>query len=266
MKNIKYYIKIYFMIAAQYLKERLQFRVDFAISILGMIFVNLIAIVNMYVIFNNIETIGGWGYWDMLFMYGFSLIAMSPQQLLLDNGWQLPSKVMSGDFIKYCFRPVNILFYYMSEVVDIKGFSQFILGIVILVLAWKKHGIPFNCINAFMLLIFMFSSILICMALMIVSSAMGFLGGGTNSMMMLASDLKGYSTYPLDIFGKVLKVIFTFILPIGFIAYYPVQFFLNKGGNVSLVTYLSPFIGVLFFYISCKIWITAANNYSGTGS
>lgn len=266
MENIKYYIKIYFMIAGQYLKERLQFRADFFISIFGMIFVNLITIANFYVVFNNIETIGGWGYWDMLFVYGFSLVAMSPQQLLLDNGWQLPHKIITGDFIKYCFRPVNILFYYMSEIVDIKGFSQLILGIVILVWAWIKQGIPFDFVNIVMLIIFMFSAVLICMSLMIASSAMGFLGGGTNSMMMFASDLKGYSIYPLDIFGKIFKVIFTFIIPIGYIAYYPAQFFLKKGEDMSLISCLSPVIAIVLFYIACNIWIKAANSYSGTGS
>ena len=141
MRRIGYYIKIYLMIVSQYLKERLQFRADFAFSILGMILINIAGMASFWVIFNNINALAGWSYEEMMFLYGFSLVAMSPQQLFLDNAWRLSHMVVTGDFIRYCFRPVNILFYYMSEVIDVKGFSQLGLGSIILIWSWNRIGI-----------------------------------------------------------------------------------------------------------------------------
>lgn len=266
VKTIKFYIKIYFMVVAQYLKERLQFRADFIISIFGMILINLSGIATFWVIFKNINVLAGWSYEEVLFLYGFALIAMSLQQLLLDNAWRLSYMVVTGNFIRYCFRPVNILFYYMSEIIDVKGISQFGLGTAILIWSWSKLSIPLSVSNILMFILLMFSAILICMALMISSSALGFMGGGTNALMFVASDLKGYGTYPLTIFNKFFRTLFTFIMPIGFIAYYPAQYFLRTSEEISILTYLSPIIGVVFFYVACKIWITCANRYSGTGS
>ena len=254
------------MIISQYIKERLQFRADFIVSIFGMILINLSGIVTFWVIFQNINVLAGWSYEEVLFLYAFSLIAMSPQQLFLDNAWTLSNKVVTGDFIRYCFRPINILFYFMSEVIDVKGFSQFGIGLAILIWSWSKLSIPLSLLNIFMFIFLMFAAVLICMALMIVSSAIGFMGGGTNALMFIASDLKGYGSYPLTIFNKFFKALFTFVVPIGFIAYYPAQFFLRTKGEISNLTYLSPVIGIVFFYVSCKIWIACANRYSGTGS
>ena len=104
------------------------------------------------------------------------------------------------------------------------------------------------------------------MAMMISSSALGFLGGASNSLMFVASQLKGYGSYPLTIFNKFFKVLFTFLIPVGFIAYYPAQYFLRGKSEISILTYFSPLIGIVFFYISCRIWIACANHYSGTGS
>ena len=154
----------------------------------------------------------------------------------------------------------------MSEMVDVKGFSQFGIGSVLLIIAWKKLGIELTAGNIIMFLILWIGAVFICMSLIILSSTFGFMGGGTNAAVFLAADLKDYSRYPLSIFGKGLKFLFTFILPIGFIAYYPAGFFLGKQGNEVVLSYISPIIGVLFFGVSCKIWEFFAERYAGTGS
>ena len=266
MKKLHYYLRIYFLVASQYLKERMQYRADFVCDIVGMIVTNLCGIATFWVIFQNITEMGGFNFNEMLFMYGFSLMAMSPQQLLLDNAWMLSHKIVTGDFIKYCFRPINVLFYYMSERVDVKGFSQFGIGLVLLVIAWRRLAIPLTVFNLIMFLILWIGAVLICMALIVLSSTFGFMGGGTNAAVFLASDLKGYGRYPLTIFNKVLKFLFTFILPIGFIAYYPAGFFFGRQGSDTILTYISPIIGVVFFWVSCKIWEYFAQRYAGTGS
>ena len=174
--------------------------------------------------------------------------------------------MVTGDFIRFCFRPVNILFYFMSETIDIKGFSQMVLGTVILVWSWCKLGLIVTPVRILLLLFFLFGAVLICMALMIFASTFGFMGGETNAAVFMASDLKGYGEYPLTIFNKFLRFIFTFCIPIGFIAYYPSCFFMFGRDQVSVLTYLSPLFGIVFFVLASKFWIYYANRYAGTGS
>ncbi len=266
LKKIRYYTRIYFMLAAQYLKQRMQFRADFVMEIFGMLIVNLVEFLTFWVVFHSITELGGWNFYEMLFLYGFSLMAMSPQQLLLDNGWSLSHKVVTGDFLKYCFRPMNLLFYFMSETVDVKGFSQWFLGIVMFVYSWNKLGIPVTFVNILLLLVFMSGAVLICMGLLIFSCAFGFMGGATNAAMVLASDLKGYSRYPLTVFHKAIRIIFTVVIPVGFVAYYPASFFVKAKENIPVIVYFSPVIGMIFFLLTCKFWLYHARKYAGTGS
>lgn len=60
-------------------------------------------------------------------------------------------------------------------------------------------------------------------------------------------------------------MIFTFVMPIAFIAYYPSLVILRPDA-VPLLSWLSPFIGIVFFLISYRIWMLGAMKYSGTGS
>jgi len=88
---------------------------------------------------------------------------------------------------------------------------------------------------------------------------------GSGYIMVTAFKFKDYAKYPITIFNTVFRFVFTFIIPIAFIAYYPSLFFLRPD-NIPLLAWLSPLLGLLFFYISYKIWMKGAISYNGTGS
>jgi len=140
-RGLRFYASIYFKIIAQDFKSKMSYRADFIISMLGMIITNISGFVTFYIMFRNFETINGWNYYEMLFLYGFSLIALTPMQCLFDNNWNLRYAVFEGDFIKYCFRPINIFFYFISEVFDVKGLGQLLMGSLTLGYAWHHLGL-----------------------------------------------------------------------------------------------------------------------------
>ena len=77
--------------------------------------------------------------------------------------------------------------------------------------------------------------------------------------------MKDYAKYPVTIFNDVFKFIFTFIIPVAFMAYYP-SLAILRPDNVPVLTYLSPFLGILAFYGSYKLWMKGAGKYDGSGS
>ena len=141
-RGLGFYARIYRKILIQDLKSKMSYRADFIISTFGMIMTNLSGFITFMILFHNFPTINGWDYYHMLFLYGFSLVALTPVQCFFDNNWNLRFMVQSGDFIKYCFRPVNVFFYFISEVFDVKGLGQLAFGIGTIVYAWIKIGIP----------------------------------------------------------------------------------------------------------------------------
>ena len=120
--KLRFYIRIYRKVLVQDLKSKMSYRSDFIISLIGMLFTNISGFITFWILFQNFPSINGWGYYEMMFLYGFSLVSLTPVQCFFDNNWQLRMYVYSGDFIKYCFRPINLFFYYQSEIFDIKGY------------------------------------------------------------------------------------------------------------------------------------------------
>lgn len=264
-RKLSYYVSLYFKIITQDIKSKMSYRSDFIISTIGMIFTNIADLLAFYIIFLNFSSIQGWTYYEMLFLYGFSLISFTPLQCLFDNNWNLRMQVYSGDFIKYCFRPVNIFFYFMSEVFDVKGVGQLLFGIATLIYAWSKLQLDVSFIIIIQLVFLLITSSLFMIAIMNIAAASCFILVNSGYIMVMSSRFRDYAKYPVTVFSPVFRFIFTFIIPIAFVAYYPSLIFIRPD-NVPLLTYLSPLLGMLFFWISYKIWMKGARSYSFTGS
>ena len=167
-RGLRFYFKIYFKILAQDIKSKMSYRADFLISTIGMICTNISGFISFWILFRNFPSINGWGYYEMLFLYGFSLVSLTPVQCLFDNNWSLRQYVYSGDFIKYCFRPINLFFYYQSEVFDIKGLGQLAFGIGTIAYSWANMDLPFDVIALLKLIVFLITASLIMISLPII--------------------------------------------------------------------------------------------------
>ncbi|QJC53589.1 ABC transporter permease [Paenibacillus albicereus] len=261
-----YYGRIYFSIASQYIKAKLQYRADFLISMIGMIFTNLAGIFPVWVIFNSIPELHGLGFHEMLFIYSFSLLALSPLQLFFDNIWSIWSHLLSGTFIKYYLKPINVMFYYMSEVFDLKGLSQVVMGAAGIWYASSELGLDWTAGHVLLFLLTLLGSSLIMVSLMILAASTGFWIMDPFHVISLISRFRDFAKYPVSIFNDFFKFVFTFIFPIACIAFFPSQLFLGAGGETPAMAYASPLIGIALFLIASAVWKKGINSYSGTGS
>ena len=106
-KTLARYGRLYVLLEAQYIKARMNYRVDFIVSSIGMIFSNIASLLVFWVLFRTIPRLAGWTFEEILFIYGFYLLAVSPAQIFFDH--ILPTLSPSGSwrFIppSFCFVP-----------------------------------------------------------------------------------------------------------------------------------------------------------------
>jgi ABC-2 type transport system permease protein len=265
LTDLRYYARIYLMIMRQYLKARMEYRADFVISSLGMLAASISGVGVFYVIFETIPDLKGWTFYELLFIYGFYLLALCPLQIFFDNIWTLRVHVLEGTFIKYYFRPLNMMFYFMSERVDIKGFTQLVLGLAILVYASNKLALEWTIPKMLLFLMLLFSSSLVTISMLTIAACSAFWIMFSYPVMALAFKIREFSQYPMNIFSGAFRFLFTYVIPIGFVAFYPSQVYLRPQ-EANLLVYLSPLVGIASFVLAYKVWSIGVNRYTGTGS
>jgi len=266
MKTLARYLKIYFMIISQFIKTRLQYRADFIVGSIGMLFANASNLMVVWLIFGSVPSVKGWTYHELLFMTGFFVMALTPQQLFFDVFWNLGWQLQSGQFIKYYFRPLNMMFYFTSQSFDLKGLVQLAFGIGMIAYAGLRLEVAWSFPRVLLLVVNWMSASLIMIAILIAALSSSFWIINSNSLTGTIMTVREFGRYPLDIFSKAFRWIFTFIAPIGFLAFYPCQMLLKPWTEVSPAAWFSPVAGFVSFAIAVAIWRKGVRSYSGTGS
>ena len=259
------YVRIYFMMIGQDFKSKMHYRADFIVSSLAILAINFLGIVSFRLMFNAVDSIGGYSYNEMIFIYSFALLAQVIPQLFFDNLWWLGSYCEDGSFMKYCFKPVNMYFYFIAEVFDAKGLGQLVFSIIMIIVSWKRLAIPVTFTNILVLVVTVLGASMLLAGIMTLSAAMAFITIHGDTVMNFMMRFRDYGQYPTSIFGKIFRFIFTYILPIGFICFYPSLYFLRPENNAAMA-FVSPLVGAVVFYIGYKVWMALAMRYAGTGT
>lgn len=265
MHRLRDYFRLYFLIEAQYIKARLHYRADFFITSIGMVLSSLATIAVFWALFHSITALAGWTFEEMIFIYGFYLIAISPMQIFFDHIWQLRFEVEDGRFIKYYFRPLNMMFYYMSEMFDIKGVVQLLVGIGLLVYASANLALDWSVGRVLLLLAILAGGALVQISLVCMAAMSAFWIIDSWPVLSLTWKMREMAPYPMTIFSSAFRILFTFVIPVGFIAFYPSTLILRPG-EVPVVAYLAPLVGLGAFALMYRVWTSGVNSYSGTGS
>lgn len=250
---------------SQYIKVKMQYGLDIFVSSLAMAMVSLSGLFVYWIVFQSINNLGGWGYYDIMFLYSLYLIVVSPSQIVLDNLWNLKTHIMDGSFIKYLIRPINSLFYYISEIVDIKGFAQLLIGGGCLIYSITKISVNWTLGTALLLMFFSVCGMFIIAALRLLAASTSFWIMNSLFVNMFITKIIDLAKYPISIYNKLFQILFTFLIPIGFASFYPAELILDLSRFTPFYL-LAPLFASLLIVLSYQLWFLGIKKYSGTGS
>lgn len=143
--------------------------------------------------------------------------------------------------------------------------SRFLQSIIILIIAISNIDVNWNLYKIITLIFMLLSSILIFLGLFILAAAYCFVTiKGLEVRNVFTDGGKHMAQYPIGIFRKGIVVIFTFIIPYGFVNYYPLLYILGKKSSNLYV--ISPLITIIYLIPCIIIFYKGVKKYSGVGS
>lgn len=79
MKTMKRYGKLYYLFIKNHLKVMMEYRVDFLIGISSVMLQQFAGIFFVKIVFDHIEQLNGWTFYEILFIYGIAIRASIPE-------------------------------------------------------------------------------------------------------------------------------------------------------------------------------------------
>lgn len=260
------YIRLHRIFIAQYLKKLMEYKADFLLGAVGLLFTQVIQIAFLGIIFSQIPALIGWSFEQILFIYGFSLIAKALDHLFTDNLWMVGYRIIrKGEFDKYLTRPINTLYHVIAENFCVDAFGELLTCFLLLGYSIPKLGLPFYWYTIPLLLVVVVFATLIYTSLKIMTAAISFwtkASGHITHMLYMTND---FSKYPVSIYNKAVQTVITYIIPFAFTAYYPATFFLT-GENPLFCIGGTVVAGTVLFALALFIWHRGLSAYESAGS
>ena len=142
----------------------------------------------------------------------------------------------------------------------------FIIALILIIIAGTQLAVQWTIWTILLLIVNLISSALIIISILVGGMSTSFWIINPGWLPVTLSEIRDVSQYPLNIYNKAFRVIFTFFIPIGFICFYPCLPLLRPISEVPLASWFSPFVGIILFLFVYQLWKKGINHYSGTGS
>ncbi len=258
------YPKLYLEMMKARIRVLVEYKTDFLVDIATQIVRSIIGVVFIWVLFQNINSINGWSFGEMLFLSGFSQLVFGIFNSFFAI-WIFEFLVVRGEFDKILIKPVNALFQLITHELDIEHVGDIILALAIIAISSQMIGLSWNLGNMLLFILFSITGVIILFSLALITSSFSFWFGRSNTLTEVIYHLTEFTKYPLEVYNIFITFSVSFIVPFAFVNYYPAQLFIGKGIAPGFA-YLTPVVAIITFAAAYSVWKLGLKNYQSTGS
>jgi len=265
--EIKRYIKIWRISLYCSLMQRMAYRFNFFLMCVGVFLDMILTLVFINVIFGFIDNLSGWTYEQALIVVASYMIIEGLMWATCAYLAGISSNIKTGEMDCIIVKPVDTQFLVSVYKGDPEDWSRVITALLVLIYAVKNLDIAGIVLakNIFFYIILLFNSFIIIYSITLVVKSISFWTIEAGALWRFGQNITEMSKYPTDIFfHKAVRIIFSTIIPIAFIATVPAKI-LIFGFDFYLI-FFSFILAISFFAISRKFWLFALKNYSSASS
>ena len=215
-------MSLYLKFMKIHLKSELQYKMSFILSFLSQFFVFFGYYFTIICLFDKFSNIKGFTMYEVLLTFGIIQFGFSFCETFFRGVDQFDDLIVSGNFDRLLLRSQNILLQVFANEVSFIKASRLIQSIIILIIAIINIDVVWNIEKIITLIFMIMSSVFVFLSIFILSAAYCFLTvKGLEVRNVFTDGGKHMAQYPIGIFKKGFVFFFTFIIPFGFVNYYP---------------------------------------------
>lgn len=177
--------------------------------------------------------------------------------------------VRQGDLDLFLIRPLPSLIQIMTFRFQISAFGDLLGGIIVFAAAIVQVDIQWSIDTIAYLLLAVIGGCLVETAVKLAVSSLAFRTLAIYDIIGFVDGVMGLAgNYPLTIYGNLTRFLFTFILPLAFLAYFPVTVLLRRTSELSvspLFAFMSPLVGCFLFILAYLLFEHELRSYQSSG-
>jgi ABC-2 type transport system permease protein len=258
----------YAQIARLWVRASRAYPVSWALLIVGGFLITGIDFVGIWILFQNVDDLGGFDLYDVAFLYGGTGVAFAVADLFVGRVERLGQLIRLGRLDQMLVRPVPLLVQVCADEFALRRLSR--IAQAALVLGWSCTHIDWTPSKVVLTVLMLVAATVIFVAVFVGLACIQF--WTVDSAEVANAFTYGGNTitsYPLTIFPSELVKAMTFAVPLAFVNWYPSLHILGHPdplGYPDWTQWLSPVVAVVVIAGALRVWQAGVRSYRSTGS
>ena len=243
----------------------LAYRADTVVNIL----LNLMwlgwELLSLSIIFNNTETIGGWGFGELIALLGvFRLVHTLMIALIWPNTEKFNQSIRDGSMDYTLLQPINSMFLVTFSRITVWRAWDLILATVLIVVGINIAGDTVTSLHLLTFFLLTVSGAIVIYSLWIVLIALTFWFTKFDNNVTILQALMDAGRYPVTVYPAWLRILVTFVVPVAVATTVPLQALRGELTISRSLIFIA--IGIASFLIASQVWKRGLKQYSGASS
>lgn len=248
-----------------HLKGAMQYKVSFLLTTIGQFLVSFNVFLGIYFMFERFHEVKGYSFSEVLLCFSTVLMSYSLAEMFMRGFDSFATTISNGEFDRMLLRPRSIILLVVSGKIELTRFGRILLAIAMFIYGITASGILWSVSRIFTLILMVIGGAVIFGCLFVIYASICFFTlEGLEFMNILTDGAREYGKYPINIYGKGVLKVCTYLVPYTLFQYYP---FLYLIGQTNRWQYMFlPIVGCLFLIPSFLLWRYGVRHYKSTGS
>ena len=259
------YLSLYKSMFVYSLNRELQYRVNFAVVIIGYVLYLVANVAFFSILYNWVDSVGGWNYGQILVFLGtYHIIHGFWDFGTALNIEKISEYIAQGTLDLILVKPVNSLFYVTFKNMNFAPLMNVILGIGIVGIGLDKTQIAVTVGSLVLYVLLLINGVIIFTMLQLILQLISFWVIRTNVVNALFYQVIKFSEKPDAIYTGFLKRFLIFAIPMVVVVSFPSKVLLQMAGIEYvcwdiIVTLALLVIGSIGWKLSVKYYSSASS-------
>lgn len=258
-------MKLIFKYISMYLKTQLEYKSSFILSLISQLLLVLLSSFTVFILMDKFSFMEQYDIYQVMLgisivQFGFSFAEC------FGRGFDKFSNIIKmGSLDLMLIRPRSVYMQVFGSNIEFSKLSRVFASLVLFIISICNLNFDKSFLNIMLLILLLVFSTIIYLSLYILSACFCFKTvEGLEFMNIFTDGSREFGQYPMGLFRKEVILVFTYLIPIACVNYYPVDYIL--GNSDSILYLISPCFCLCMFMISILVFNKCILHYESAGS
>lgn len=262
-------LRLYCSSVGMLLRCQMQYTATFLMQTLSQLVMQGGEMLAVILVIDRFGTLGRWNGPELMVFFGAMTIAFYITECFGRGITSFPAQVRIGRVDTFLVRPRGLMTQVICDQLDPRRLICIAVGILSLEMGKHRLGMHWGLLKWLVFLESMGTSVLLLLGLFLIEAVCSIWSvRSIEAVNVLTYGGQNTCRYPVDVYPKGLRIIFTWIAPLALTLHVPTAWILGKplNGFPEWSVFVSPLAGAVFYLIMYLIFRIAIRWYRSTGS